>query len=111
MTTLDRRRDYAEVWGAGGEFHYEQDGRQFRLDGQPREQAEPPVRVATKAPAAPKGKTAPKSAPKAAATAPKAEPSPDLVKLPDADLKTMVEIAGGEWTNRSAALAFLAEDK
>ncbi len=35
----------------------------------------------------------------------------DLSALTDKDLRVMVDIAAGKWTNRKAALKFLASDK
>lgn len=99
MPPLDRSRDYAEVWSAGGQFSYEQDGRLFGADGRERDVAaeNPPLGAG----ASPASESAPAAADVEA-------PTP-LDRLSIADLKTMVEIAGGEWKGRAAAIAFLGE--
>lgn len=101
MPKFDRSRPYGEVWGSVGLASYEQDGRQYRIDGQP---IEPEPEAAPATPAAEHAashKHGHKHSRKPGPTeTPPAEP-------PDDELKTMVEIAGGVWTDRAAALAFL----
>lgn len=99
MSNLDRSRPYGEHWGSVGLSGYTQDNREFGLDGKP---IEPPPKLPAR-PAKAGATPAPKATPKAA-------PSPDG-DLSDDELRTKVEIAGGVWSDRAAALAFLDEDE
>jgi hypothetical protein len=102
VKTLDRTRDYGEVWGATGHAGYVQDDCEFGIDGTLKF-PEQPIAVELAAPAR---QAEPKIAGKKGAT-PASAAAP--VERSDDELKTMVEIAGGTWTDRAAATAFLSE--
>lgn len=129
MSSLDRSRPYAEVWGAGLECLV-QDGRRFSIGGEPLDSE--PV-VAPPAPAAPEADPGDERHRLAAEAEGlgidvdhrwgAARLRREIVKLlparPDGDtviggmsddeLRVMVEVAGGTWTDRAAALAMLAD--
>lgn len=106
MPTLDRSHPYGEVWGAGLQG-YEQDGRMYRLDGEPFEpepakpKAGKPGKIAAAAEQPPASGTPPEPALPSA--------PPDFAEKSDEELRALVDIAGGEWTDRAAAIAFLTE--
>lgn len=136
MKSLDRSRDYGEIWGATGHSGYLQDGSEFRLDGHPKRAGDaqlvagsatslaPEPAPATPATAAErrfaelqaKGYRKLKAAERREYHALKDQmangtptpPAPDNPRS-DEDLKTLVAIAGGEWTGREAALALLSQ--
>ncbi len=91
--------------GVPGGSGYTQDHRQFGLDGKLIGEAAGDLPKSTAK--ASRGKPAPAPKPTHAPAAIADKPS--LAALPDNELRTMVEIAGGTWTSRAAALAFLAE--
>lgn len=121
--TLDRTRSYAETWG-NGMTHLEQDGFRFNVAGnllpdEPGEWVEPaaetPAEVEPEAEPVPMSPGDKRRATWAAKRA-KAEseavadgPVPELADQSDDELKTLVDIAGGTWKDRDAAIAFLRD--
>jgi hypothetical protein len=105
---LDFAKPYAEVHG-NGMIHYEQDGRRFNRAGQPLD-AEAAPAVIDKAAAQSARMTEywrRRREEKAAADAPL--PAVDVGEQSDEDLRALVEIAGGTWTDRAAALELLGD--
>ena len=90
---LDRNRAHAQVYGEPGVF-WQQDGRWFRFDGSPVDDAPLPARVEAKEPAPAKitnnGWTA-----------------DDLRRPENKALKAQLDIYGIEWTTAKAAREFL----
>lgn len=121
MSRLDRSRPYGENWGGNGLESYVQDGRLFRTNGEPydgvvdvdggslppaTETAAAVVKRASAVSVDGRSRAA-RAAKRAAAVA--ASPSDDLASKTDAELQAMVDIAGGTWTDRKAAIAMLSE--
>ncbi len=106
MPDLDRSREYGELWNAVGHAGYVQDGREYRLDGKPNE---PDVPAKAPAAATRPARPQPTAAAKATGTVAAGAVIPD--EHTDAELKTLVEIAGGSWAGRASAIAFLAEQE
>jgi hypothetical protein len=106
MRMLDRRRPHAEVWSATGQFSYEQDGCLFEPGGRPRDAAAGlMVETATETTDADNFDD---PVTESLALTPSDQP---VESLPDDELRTIVEISGGRWTTRAAALRFLRDVK
>jgi hypothetical protein len=103
---FDESRPYAELWGAGGLFGYEQEGQTFNPDGSL--MGEP---AAAEPEAEAEERTEPEE-PEEVAPLPRFTYA-QLSRKGDAELRTLVEIAGGTWSTRSRAIAYLqaAPDK
>lgn len=129
--TLDRARPYGETWG-NGMVCLEQDNLRFNVAGdllpdEPGEwvgsqavrvtqegvfvpEAEPEPELAPMSPADKRRATWAAKKAQAEAEAPVAVASSgDLTALADDSLKTLVDIAGGTWKDRDAAIAFLQD--
>ena len=139
MSKLDWSRDYAEVCGLGTR-HYTQDGRDFYLDGSPKPPEEgEAAEVADRTRLAELGSVtffkltgpqrqeyralkarldggvpiAPRKPgrPRKVVPAPQPAPVPTASNSPDnEDLRTLVEIAGGTWTEGADAAELLADE-
>lgn len=120
MSRLDRDRPYGEEWGDGCGFRgYVQDGKLFRPDGTSYDHVEEPEPAVDPSAAVVSGKGANLAKARAARAAKRAEakaasdaaPASDsgLSDLDDGELMALVEVNGGTWTNRAAALAFLGD--
>jgi hypothetical protein len=105
---FDESRPYAELWGAGGLFGYEQEGQTFNPDGSP--MGEPAAAEAEAEAEA--DERADLEEPEEVAPLPRFTYA-QLSRKGDAELRAMVEIAGGTWSTRSRAISYLqaAPDK
>ncbi len=93
---LDRSRPYGMTMGPDYQF-YDQDGRQFTMSGElvgeaGEEPAPPPI-------------VRPRGRPPKVSVQPKDH---GLLDLANAELKVLVEVNGGSWSDRQAAIRFLS---
>jgi len=96
---FDESQPYAEIWGAGGLWGYEQDGVTYNPDGSP--MGEPASAEADEGtdPEEPQSETEPEPMERLTYA--------ELSRKSNSELQTMVELAGGTWTTRSRAITYL----